>query len=230
MSSENMLAAYKAMKKGGVKNTKQTQQQVKRDEQIITGDVDFLNEQVFGKYMPSEDESQKQVWSPENAIKTLERGFTNEQLENSKLPDYLKESFRNNPSIDVSSAKMAMQEVEDKMNERMGGFAASRKIMESLDANDKKSGLEKAYTRPVEQPAYQQQTTVDYSLIKQIVEEAVSKKIGALRKSLLTEGISGGEKRGISLMADTGESFMFVDTDNNVFECKMVYKGQRKKK
>lgn len=234
MGSENMLAAYKKLKNGGANanSTKTSSKQRKQaQEETLTGSVEFLDEQAFGKYIPSLDEKEKKTWSAESEIESLEENFTDEQFRNSKLPDYIKESLRENPLIDTSAAKKALQEVDEKLVDRMGGFEASKKIMEKLDGNDRNKNFLKVETpfEPTGDRIVQESSSVDYSLIKEIVEEVVSKKVGALRKSLLTEGVSMDEGTKISLVR-LGDTFTFLDSDDNVYECKMIYKGKRKKK
>lgn len=231
MGNENMLAAYKKLKNGGGKSrpTNESYSQMPDMTETLTGTVEFLDEQAFGKYDASLDESQTSKWSAENEIKTLEKGFTDEQFKKSKLPDYIKESFMQNPNTDVSSAKLALQDIDDKISNRMGGFAASRKIMESLDANDRKAKINETPIRKEPQQQYQPVGQIDYSLIKQIVEDVVTKKVSALRKSLLTEGVSGENGNKVSFVR-LGDTFTFLDSDDNIYECKMIYKGKRKKK
>lgn len=234
MGSENMLAAYKKIKNGGNKanGANVGYSNAPKMEETLTGTVEFLDEQAFGKYIPSIDEGEQKQWSPENEIKTLEKGFTDEQFKNSKLPDYIKESFMINPNNDVSSAKLAMQDVDEKLNERMGGFATSKKIIENIEAKEKKNKSIEAQVRKEiqqQQQQYQPSSSVDYSLIKQIVEDVVSKKIGVLKKNLLTEGVSGSNSPQVSFVR-LGDTFTFLDSDDNVYECKMIYKGKRKRK
>lgn len=231
MGSENMLAAYKKIK-SGEKITKQMPAQASGGDEYITGSVEFLDEQAFGKYVPQENDADEKTWSPESELASLDSELTSKQFEASNLPDYIKESIRKNPLIDTSAAKAALQEVDDKLVSRMGGFEASKKILETLDANDRKGRSRTAmpamdetqYTEHV-QPA----STVDYSVIKQIVEDVVTKKVSALRKSLLTEGVASGGGPTVSLLR-LGDTFTFLDSDDNVYECKMIYKGKRKRK
>lgn len=229
MPSENMLAAYKKIKNSGGKANKEYFNSPKTEE-FLTGSVEFLDEQAFGKYIPSLDDGEQKKWSPENEIKTIEKGFTDEQFKNSKLPDYIKESFMANPNNDVSPAKLAMQDVDEKLNERMGGFAASKKIIENIEAKEKKNRTIEAQVRKeLQQQQYQPSANIDYSLIKQIVEDVVTKKMAALKKNLLTEGVSTSGSPQVSLVK-LGETFTFLDSDDNVYECKMIYKGKRKRK
>lgn len=227
-----MLAAYKKMKSGG-KVAKQKPNTKRGEESYITGNVDFLDEQVFGKYVPQENEKEEKTWSAESELASLDGELTNKQFEASNLPEYIKESIRQNPLIDTSAAKAVLQEVDDKLISRMGGFEASKKILETLDANDRKGRPQR--TSPVQTVEETYATinpsasSVDYSLIKQIVEDVVTKKVSALRKSLLTEGVSSGGGSTVSLVR-LGDTFTFLDSDDNVYECKMIYKGKRKRK
>lgn len=65
-------------------------------------------------------------------------------------------------------------------------------------------------------------SSVDYSLIKMIVEEAMKKYTTSLKKSMLQEG----QGSGLQLMTKKGNTFRFVTEDGKIFEGKLEYKGK----
>ena len=70
---------------------------------------------------------------------------------------------------------------------------------------------------------------VDYELIKTIVESVVDKKINELKKGMVNENLSYGSNSSLKAMK-LGEKFLFLDSDNNIFECQMKYIGKNKKR
>lgn len=76
---------------------------------------------------------------------------------------------------------------------------------------------------PNQQSVTRQQatSTVDYSLIKTIMEDTVKKYIGGLKKTMLAEEKGSG----LQLMTKKGNTFRFVTEDGKIFEAQLTYKG-----
>lgn len=63
--------------------------------------------------------------------------------------------------------------------------------------------------------------TIDYPLIRMMIEETMKKYMGQLKKSLINEDKGGG----LQLMTQKGNTFRFVTEDGKIFEGKLTYKG-----
>lgn len=71
---------------------------------------------------------------------------------------------------------------------------------------------------------------VDYSLIKTIVEDCMRKSLASIKKAMLTESQAPSANK-LELMR-IGESFKFVTSNGDIYEAKLVKKGnvnERKK-
>lgn len=131
--------------------------------------------------------------------------FTESNYENSRLP---------------KEVLMAMREsAKDRQN-----------INFSVTANVDASKINKQNTSKnviTEQVQTQQpiqvtnSSSIDYSLIKMIVEECVKKQIGGLKKSILSEN----RVELPETMVQQGNTFKFVTKDGKIFEGKLTYKG-----
>ena len=66
--------------------------------------------------------------------------------------------------------------------------------------------------------------SVDYSLIKMMIEETMRKYIGQLKKTILTES-KENSNNGLSMMTKQGNKFRFVTEDGKIFEADLTYKG-----
>ena len=105
--------------------------------------------------------------------------------------------------------------------------------MERVDKADKKRAEEKTQRQPVTfntGPTLQ----VDYEKISDIVESIVSSKFAEYSKKLqLNENKQTGHTpfNGIKViqLKENG-SFLMLDTDDNIYECSLTYKGKNKKK
>lgn len=71
---------------------------------------------------------------------------------------------------------------------------------------------------------------IDYSLIKNIIESVINDKLATMKQSI-DESISRNSDNSGSLkVMKMGSKFLFLDDEDNVYECKMQYIGKNKKK
>lgn len=222
MDTENVLDTYIKMKSGGAAPRRQ-QNDVPQGEQPLTGSLEYLNEAAFGKYDPSMDTSES-GWSAQGELERLKQGITDEQLERSGLPEYLKESFRRNPANDTKYADAVMNELTNKISERNGGFNAAKRIMEKVESTPKRKPID---VKETPQRVSNGGGGIDYSLIRDIVEEAVRRNISEM---VLNNGGADNKQAVRQLVMKPGEKFIFLDHDDNIYECEFKYRGKNKKK
>ena len=87
---------------------------------------------------------------------------------------------------------------------------------------------EQTYSQPVQQMPVVQQT-IDYSLIKTIIEDVVKKNNAALKKSILTESKNMVDSSNLNIMK-IGDKFQFLTDDGNLFEATLTFKKNIKNK
>lgn len=63
---------------------------------------------------------------------------------------------------------------------------------------------------------------VDYPMIRTIVEDIVRKYTSALKKKLTEEVVSTTNASVPQMKMFFGDKFKFIDSDGNIFECKMT--------
>ena len=122
-----------------------------------------------------------------------------------------------------------MDAFTQKLATTMGSVSKSTDIINQLDEMDKEKEAKKALINEINRNA---SVNIDYSLIRTIVEEAVRSVKDEIRNEL-NESMNRNMSRmnGNMLTAmKLSDKFLFLDSDNNVFECQMVYKGKYKKK
>ena len=212
-----------SMKKNGSAPVANPQaQSAYQEEEPMVGSIEYLNEQAFGAYDPSLDESRK-GWNPEDEMARIKNGISDELIEKSNLPEYLKESFRSNPAIDAEYADSVMNEMENKISERTGGFNAAKRIIESVEDKDRKNSKLRTLSEEARnQPTGIRSDVIDYSMIREIVEEAVKRNLSQLNES------GGNGMKTIKLKP--GDKFIFLDDNHNVYEAEIKYKGKSKVK
>ena len=145
-----------------------------------------------------------------------------------KLPKAIIESIMNNPLVVEDPEEVRMRDFTNRLVEKVnpGGNQSKPKFSEVLNESAGQGN------QAQQQQAASSNGTVDYSLIKTIVEETVRKYMGALQKKLMTEGkeTGNGSGRSASLMT-IGKNIRFMDDDGNLYEAQLKYiKNVKKKK
>jgi hypothetical protein len=125
------------------------------------------------------------------------------------VPSVIRESFQNQPPM---SEDVAASSVLDDV------FG-----LENLQPQRKQQITEQV--SPVQQ-SYATGGSVDYPMIRTIVEDIVRKYTQSLKKNLVTEGTGGAEVNTIAL----GKTFKFLDSKGNIYECTMKKVGNINKK
>jgi len=184
----------------------------------ITGSVDDIDNAVFGEV--NNDLLSKRYDAREEMKKIEERKEHggNVDYSHSKIPKSILNSIIKNP-LDMPSTDPKMDAFTQKLQEKLPeGINRSYAIQNALEGKDKAKAIdEKSHSN-----------SIDYEMIKMIVENAVEKKLSELKGTLLTEG---KENEDHSLRAmKIGNKFLFLDNDNNIFECQMKYIGKNKKR
>ena len=203
-----------------------SESRVKSSVPKVFGDnmIDTITEQVFGNKLIS-DGNGNEPYDANAELKMINAGIPKDKLAISKLPNVIKESIANNPLI-VTSVDPNMDAFTAKLAAVQGVQKASNIINQLEEEDQAKENAKKTAMNEIKQ-----RSSIDYELIKTIVENA----IGSLKNELmyeLTESANhanSNENSTLKVMK-FGEKFLFLDSDDNVYECKMVYRGKNKKK
>lgn len=210
-------------------NTQQPRQRkMNLEEQLKTYD-----DQVYGQYVPSEEE--KKQYSAEAEMKLIKERASrsnNGYNHNTKVPNRILESILNNPcELDANMYEdNNMTEFTKKLSQRIPGIKNVQDIQKKLEESDKQSQSTKIAEQKQIVNTNGNSTVIDYSLIKTIVESVINEKLGNLKETLLNEGISHNNELGNLKAMKMGNKFLFLDDNNNVYECQMKYIGKNKKK
>lgn len=184
----------------------------------ITGSVDDIDNAVFGEVNNDLLSTRYDAREEMKRIEERKERGNNVDYSHSKIPKSILNSIIKNP-LDMPSTDPKMDAFTQKLQEKLPeGINRSYAIQNVLEGKDKaKSIEEKPHT-----------SSIDYEMIKMIIENAVEKKLSELKGTLLTEG---KENDSHSLRAmKIGNKFLFLDNDNNIFECQMKYIGKNKKR
>lgn len=69
----------------------------------------------------------------------------------------------------------------------------------------------------------QQQSSIDYSLLKLIIEEAVKKSTAALSKKLITEAKDNQDKNNNLSVMNIGKEFSFITKNGDLYKAKLTF-------
>lgn len=189
--------------------------------------VSQFDDMVFGDYQePVMGDGN--VFVPKTATQMLDimekNPITMENITGSRLPDAIKRSIISNPLIEQPTEDPRMNELTEKLAKGMQGIQASKKILNDLDKIDaeKKELNEERISRQ------KVHGNIDYEVIRSIIEEVIDEKFTKFAP-MLTES-RGTDCGALSVMNIKNNKFLFLDDNDNIFECQMVFKGKNKAK
>lgn len=155
-----------------------------------------------------------------------ESGFSNTK---SKMPTAILESIMSNP-LNLSMDGLDYDEniISENTQNR------TKEIIMKLEANDLHS---KNYVKtstsqqptPINESKGLYTPTSNYDDLYNIIDNILEEKLKKYTSAIINESRNHGNSPSLKIMK-LGESFTFMDDDNNVYECKMIYKGKAKAK
>ena len=125
------------------------------------------------------------------------------------VPSIIRESFQNQPPV----------------NENMTASSVLDDVFSLEDLQPQRKQQITEHVAPAQQ-SYTTGGSVDYPMIRTIVEDIVRKYAQSLKKNLVTESTGGAEVNTIAL----GKTFKFLDSKGNIYECTMKKVGNINKK
>ena len=225
MTLEEKLALSKEQKQimeNGIKAVQHKQARTVSSNSPIVGNLDDIDKAVYGEVEKTSG------YDPHEEMKRIkERREHGGSIDysHSKLPRQIIESIAANP-LDMTVVDPKMDALTERLKQTLpNSFNRSYEIQEKLEKQDRQELNEVQGNNN----ATSASVNVDYELIKTIVESAVDKKINELKKGMVNENLSYGSNSSLKAMK-LGEKFLFLDSDNNIFECQMKYIGKNKKR
>ena len=224
MTLEEKLALSKEQKQimeNGIKAVQHKQARTVSSNSPIVGNLDDIDKAVYGEVEKTSG------YDPHEEMKRIkERREHGGSIDysHSKLPRQIIESIAANP-LDMTVVDPKMDAFTEKLKQTLpNSFNRSYEIQEKLEKQDRQELNEVQGNNNASASV-----NVDYELIKTIVESVVDKKINELKKGMVNENLSYGSNSSLKAMK-LGEKFLFLDSDNNIFECQMKYIGKNKKR
>lgn len=225
MTLEEKLALSKEQKQimeNGIKAVQHKQARTVSSNSPIVGNLDDIDKAVYGEV---EKTSEYDPHEEMKRIKERREHGGSIDYSHSKLPRQIIESIAANP-LDMTVVDPKMDAFTEKLKQTLpNSFNRSYEIQEKLEKQDRQE-LNEVQGNNNATPA---SVNVDYELIKTIVESVLDKKVGELKREMINENLSYGSNNSLKAMK-LGEKFLFLDSDNNIFECQMKYIGKNKKR
>lgn len=218
MTLEEKLALSKKAQKDVERGLSFRQKKGKSGETVITGNVEDLDNMVYGK--PSESSGYD---AREEMKKIEERNKKNlmPDMTKSKIPSAILESIRRNP-LNLDTKDVKMENFTEKLKNKMPLIQRTIDIQKKLAENDKTAVKTQSGAKP---------ESIDYEMIKLIVENAVKKELSAINISALNENASHNIIPSLKALKITENGrFIFLDDNGYLYECTIKYIGKNKKK
>lgn len=158
-----------------------------------------------------------------------ESGFSNTK---SKMPTAILESIMSNPlNLSMDGLDYDDNIISENTQNR------TKEIIMKLEANDlhSKNYVKTSTSQPTSlQPIINESKglytpTSNYDDLYNIIDNILEEKLKKYTSAIINESRNQGNSPSLKIMK-LGESFTFMDDDNNVYECKMIYKGKAKMK
>ena len=231
---DKALDLVKRMKNGDIK-----QESRKDNPNVIsrkvrnTEDLSAMDEAVFGAYDASEDNKSEGLQTLRQRMEEVRTGNMSEETiqvikenaQHSQLPKEILKSLIENPLI--MDEKVVRDEKIVALGEKVAQKAnAQRDIIKRVEENDRKK---RGITENAK-PTGENVASIDYGLIKSIIESVVDEKLSQMKGSMLNESRTASlpNIKGIQMINEN--TFWMLDTSDNIYECSMKYKGKNKRK
>ena len=187
---------------------------------ILSGaDLDRLGNNAF---LSPTNEMATGVYNAQDDLERMKNmKFDKSKLANSRLPDFIKESIVSNPlNVDPTLVDSKMNQFTEQLGQKLG-LQKSVNILQQLDEIDEQKAQKAVVTETTNNG------NVDYSMIKMIVENVLDEKLGKIA-TMLNENAQRSTPS-LSVM-NIRDKFLYLDDQDNIYECQMVYKGKNKKR
>lgn len=196
------------MAQNAIKNMIENRDTIRRIMELDSnGSMDRMLENAVnnGSFVKGEDGGR---YTPKNNVLNEMSKFQRPINPNTKLPKAIVESFMKNPGTAMP------------LPPEMGGS-----VLDGFEIPQLERPLNEQKETSA-QPTTQNDGSIDYSLLKSIINEAVQENVkkymSAFAKKMLNEGV-GGNQGGIKVIK-LGEGLTFVDGEGNIYEAKLKFK------
>lgn len=189
---------------------------------LISGaELDRLGNDAF---LSPVNESSNSVYNAQDDLERMKSmKIDKSKLKNSRLPDFIKESIVSNPlNVDPTIIDSKMTQFTEQLGQKLG-LQKSVNILQQLDEIDEQKAQKAALNETVNNGG----SGIDYGMIKMIVENVIEEKLGNIT-TMLNESVQRSTPS-LSVM-NIRDKFLYLDDQDNVYECQMVYKGKNKRR
>lgn len=209
----SLISAYKNSSKEA-KNPVQK----KKQNYFSAKDLDRLDEFIMTN--PNET---PQSYDAYDEMEKIKNGTAMKEIKNSKLPKAILHEMTTNP-IDTSVFDVN-NDFDEKLNSMLG-LEKSKNILNKLEENNKKKPETVVLNEKITPPT-KDDYVGDFDVLREMISDILDEKLKSLNESIQNRG--GGVQ--LSMLQQKGDNgFMFIDSDNNIYECVLKKVGKVKVK
>jgi hypothetical protein len=173
-------------------------------ESLINGDINENNSHFF-------QQNEQKVYDPMEEMKSIREG-EKFNVQESKLPSAILKSLLESPlDMPTITEEQSIMDADTHNN--------VLRIMQNLEARDNGNTFINETTQKPETIQISNETNINY------IENIIDKKFKELM-SVIDSKLNDNTLKIMKL----GDNFTFIDDNNNVYDCKLTYKGKAKTK
>lgn len=196
------------------------------------------NGYIYGNPGDGMVNQEQEKWNAEKELNEMNNGTFYKQNRGKKFTNPVLNEVANEPLQMPVPQDLMM----DQITERLAENPAIKKAAALMSQTDGKKveqyvdedGIQRTRVLNEQKRKTQQggSGNLDYDTIRFIVEGAIAKKIDELKQAVLNESASrGGMTASIKVMQmKEGKPFLLLDSDDNVYECVMKFKGKNRRR
>lgn len=230
---EQTLELFKKLQQGGSTDVS-IQQQTNRAPKGVAGSIDSLDEAVFGRYIQTEDdEASKGQRLLMETMREYEEGNVSEEtmervkhnVKNLKIPQAIISSVISNPLIETKIGGDDIDEFVEKNLKKNTNIELSNRITKKLEEKDNR------VQKPQPQPQQRRNDSQLTQMIVEAVDNAIDRKLSQIGGKINLNESQNRNIPSLKMIQETdGSKFLLLDSDDNVYECTLTYKGKNKKR
>lgn len=216
---------------------------------VTMDELDAITNRTGSPYMPK---MENKTYNPENEIERINEARARgsilpDNVPNCGLSREIVESIMRNPCMldpTIVERKSEGEMMAEKLRQSGGAsgndaFDKMKSLMERHDAQDiiedevaqtRFKNKNTSYPQNLNEVAGNGQAFiggVDYSMIKMIIENVVKEQLDSVKSALLTESRQASRGNPLSFLRITDNGIRLVDSNDNIYECKLTYIGKR---
>ena len=215
-------------------------EQIGNDKSVLSNNARTVDPDAIPRYNggfipanPEEFAAQK-PYDAKEAMKAMNENIAAKRANTSRVPDAIKNAIMTNPlMLEDAGYTTDIDNFTENLGKKLNGLNGIQRAMGILEQSENMDKTKQVERMITERSDTKQNVSgsggVDYEIIKAIVENVIDRKLAQFKQTL-NENASHNKNGGSLSVMKLADKFLFLDSDDNIYECVMKYKGKNKKR